>query len=230
MYTFLICSARIEDKLSRAMETGLKREILELLKMANSCLTLHQILDAVRRNHQYLVSLRLKTIGSVRDFLLEHPHDFAVIDENVCLVKGSALKPSKPSFENTPLASGPNKLGLKRSVSFAEPSTFTHKSEEKPHDNQLSGQPQSIRTAFSKKSKMIEQPVSADHIHGPHCDCEKLSMYKFVSSLTEVDLIQFNHKCLVASYLKVAQTFNRNSVLKENFSQTEITFDPKENI
>lgn len=212
------------------METGLKNKILDLLEIANSCLTLHQVLDGVRQNHHYLVSLRLKTIGALRDFLLQFPRDFAVVDEMVCSIKNSKIDYSKiPPLENSPPTSAPlrtPKPCLKRSVSFVEPSTLAPVSNSA--SNQTShGDTSNAKAAFSRKIKTVVKKDSSDH--GPECVCDKLSVYEIASVLTEADLILINVKCLIASYMKVVKV-SKTPKLNEMSCQTDITFDPKEDL
>ena len=223
-----LLSSRIEEKMFQGMETGMRNKIGEMLKMANSCLSLHQILDGVKQSHQYLVSLRFKTIGAVRDFLQGYPRDFAVVDEMVCSTKGSKADYSKIP----PLGDSPNcktKPCLKRSVSFADPSFMTPKSVTDSRNTKVESEKtvsQTARAAFSKKSKTVEQIPD----HGVRCVCDKLTMCNAAASFQESDLMQINLKCLVASYMKLVQDISKRPSTKETSSQTDITFQPDEDL
>lgn len=215
---------RIEDKLCQGLDAGLKNKVLEMLNMANSCLTLHQILDGVKQNHQYLVSLRLKTVGSVRDFLVEHSRDFAVVDEMVCAVKDSKAGNYRiPQLQDvSDSAITKSKPCLKRSVSFADSKTIT------PVSSNTQPVANRAKAAFSKKIKVVEQRASSDH--GINCACHKLSEYHVSCLLSETDLLQMDIRCVALCFLRVAKEMAKKSDGKTVSSQTEITFDPKESL
>ena len=74
------------------------------------------ILDGVKQSHQYLVSLRFKTIGAVRDFLQGYPRDFAVVDEMVCSTKGSKRTTAKFHRSEIPELQNQTMLEAKRFI------------------------------------------------------------------------------------------------------------------